>query len=234
MSAAVELGIADAREYCRGLEPKSFALQASPAVSASARPTSVRFTETMTGRIFLKGGTSYTAHRVSLTLYANIDDLEVFIRDPRHEARADGKIRIGRKIFSCSGTLAILIDRRIGTTIEPGHKRFVYDLGYRNTSGAIDHFYGTKYCDSDSPKGVWHDTTTAYFYLASREDESERRLGAGILRISPLGFVRELLSLRARDAGPFGAVAALMRFFRFFVAQCFDTYCRNIIDYGPF
>lgn len=233
MAAAVELGIADTRAYCREAKPKTFPVRLPPSPAPCGPLASLSFTETMRGELVLGRSATAAERRIVLTLTIDIADVASFVRDPSHEARATGQVRVEGATFECSGTLRLLVDRRIGTTIEPGHKRFVYDLAFRDPTGAIRTFYGVKFCDDDSPRGLWHDTTTAYFRLGPAGGQAGPARAA-ILRIGTLDFVCEVLSMRGRGVGGFGPAAALVRFLRFFAAGLFDTYCRRIIDYGPF
>ncbi|GAC1559311.1 MAG: hypothetical protein NVS3B17_09900 [Vulcanimicrobiaceae bacterium] len=233
MAAAVELGVADARRYC---VEHHVPLQTPPA-PAPSRASSVSFCEKLVGDVLLDEGGRTRAVPLEFEATIETGDLDRFITDPAHVASGSGTLRIGRDSFACSGTVALFVDRlgpdglgRQRATIEPGHKRFAYDFAFRDRAGELRRFEATKYCDCDSPAGLWADTTTAFVALS----RGGNRYGAGILRNSFLRFARQLTTFRAPGSGPIASLGAIVRFNRWFAVNCLDVYFRDIIDYAPF
>ena len=84
---------------------------------------------------------------------------------------------------------------------------------------------GAKHVRRRSVVGAWPDTTTLYCRLHEGPDPSGPVRAAGILRLGPLAFARQLVSFRTPNAGgPIRGAASLSRFLAFFSGEVIDSY----------
>ena len=111
----------------------------------------------------------------------------------------------------------------------------LYRLWLTSTGGDPITFVGFKEVRDDPGFDLWRDTTTLYVQLlAGQVDERDtpdtsgllapddpRIVGAGVLRIAPLDFARQLTTFAA--GGPDGG-AALARFGQLFLGELWHTY----------
>jgi cholesterol oxidase len=192
----------------------------------------LRFREVMTGMI-TKGctdpGEGYAdPAAVAMTLRATvtIDCLPTFLRDPNHRAtwEAGGDIPVwdGRITPAADGDFELF--RR---TIGPNRKalrQMVYDTEI-TLAGQTYLFQGRKVIEPGPPWRVWYATTTLYVKFFKRDDPSGQPVAAGILRLSPVGFIRQLTTMRV--VGRFGLYDKLHylgMFMRFFAGSLVRTY----------
>jgi predicted acylesterase/phospholipase RssA len=245
MAAAVDLGIRDMRLYCRsqGFLPPLFALSQPPQAPVPVRTTSVRFTETLRGFYFVRDGGRFSSQSLEFRVTLATGDLDAFIHQSEHETQVTAGVvcapEFGGTRDVTQGSVNILVDERTpDNVITPGNKRMLYTLRFRSAGGKPYLLKGRKYVVDGAGKSPWRDTTTLYVRLYELEDENPayRRLhGAGIVTLSPLGFLAQLASFRASGtSNPASGLGAVRRFFQFFLRQCWDVYVRDVLDYAPF
>jgi hypothetical protein len=190
----------------------------------------VSFRETMSGG-FALGETDPSAgarrgaeEATPLVLRASLSiaDVRVFVGDASHEGALDGTISfrpIAMAMPADSGRF-----RLFTKAADPTLKLMEYVVTFRHGNDAYC-LSGAKEVRYGSPLRGWHDTTTLPCRLYAGTDPEGRVLGAGVLRISLLGFARQLLSFRAVNGDARGAkVRALAGFCRFFAGELLDSY----------
>ena len=99
-----------------------------------------------------------------------------------------------------------------------------YRLWLRDLAGAPVTLYGFKEVRDDPGVDLWKDTSTLYVTLLRghvQPDEDGEVIGAGLLRILPQDFARQLTTFRAGGKGP---VASMARFGAFFGKSLRDVY----------
>ncbi len=198
-------------------------------------PVSVRFTEEMTGfvsfgerdheRGAIAGRTNHVRLMVHLTF--EITDLDRFEADPNREARAGGWVdfeSLGGILPIEAGTFNLLVDGE-GTE----GKRMLYRLHFRDGVGHPVTLTGFKRVGGSSSLRVWRDTSTLYTRIVRGHvdavDEAEAEIVAsGILRLHPVGFLRQLSTFRASAPSVTGRITALGRFDAFFLGQLLSIY----------
>jgi cholesterol oxidase len=212
-----------------------------PVVNGEHRPpvrrpdaTSLSFTEEMSGTYLPEprpGGPGVPGapgkrqpEPISFRLTITADDVERFLDEPEHLARAAGWIDAegfgGRRqvqrgwfnLFAPDGAP----DRRV----------MRYRLQFadawdqpRTLTGQKDIFHGPL-------SRVWPDTSTLHIQLREGEvtqaqDDAAAVIATGVMHLRPAAFARQLTTFRT--TGPHGA-AALERFGRFFAGQLWDVY----------
>ncbi len=193
--------------------------------------TSLSFTEEMSGMCIPKGrygvlGAAGHGQQEPLAFQLTItaDDVERFLDDPEHCARAEGWIEAasfgGRRhvqrgwfnLFAPDGA--------------PDLRLMRYRLQFADASDQPRTVIGQKDIWHGPPSRIWPDTSTLHFrllegHVAEGEDEDARILATGTLHLRLTGFARQLTTIRTK--GPHGA-EALERFGRFFAGQLWDVY----------
>jgi cholesterol oxidase len=178
---------------------------------------------------FDRGYRAGREQRTALMFHLTIttDDLDRFIEDREHLARAEGYVRSdalgGGELAVERGLFNLFVehegDRR--------RKRMLYRLFF---SDAAEHpltLTGFKVVEDDPGiDSVWSDTSTLFTRLlrghVEAEDEGRAELvGSGVLHIHPLDFARQMTTFRTHPAGRVDAVA---RFGALFAGELWEVY----------
>ncbi len=197
-----------------------------------AERTSLSFTEKMGGFVAL-GVTDPRSgdmtgrsdgDRFSFRLTISVDDVDRFLSEPEHPARAEGWIDAafsgGRRPVE-RGWFNLFAP---GDT--PDRREMRYRLWFTDDQGMPHTLAGWKDVHHGPATRLWLDTSTLYTrllrgHVPEGEDEGATVAGAGTLHIQPMDLAATLKSFDTE--GPHG-VAALVRFGRFFVGQLWDVY----------
>jgi len=161
---------------------------------------------------------------ISFRLTITAEDVDRFLDDPEHTARAEGWIdaaSIGGRRQVQRGWFNLFAPDGA-----PDLRLMRYRLQFADASGQPRTFIGHKDIWHGPPSRIWPDTSTLHFWLydghvADDEDDETRMLATGTLHLRLTGFARELTTIRCE--GPQGA-EALERFGRFFAGQLWDVY----------
>jgi cholesterol oxidase len=196
-------------------------------------PVSLAFTEEMKGYVtrgetdfdrgFRAGKEAGTAFMFHLTITA--DDLDAFVADPRHTARAEGWIEseaFGGKLPVIDGVFNLFVDQ--GT--EPAQKRMLYRLEFSGGDGEPLTMTGFKTVLHDHGFDVWSETTTLFTrvlagHVAPEEDASAELVASGIIHIHPLDFARQMTTF---ETVPPHRVDAIARFGVLFAGELWSVY----------
>jgi cholesterol oxidase len=189
------------------------------------------FSEEMSGTCFpgASNGGSATVARLlqeplAFRLTITADDLERFLDEPEHSARAEGWIdaeSIGGRRQIQRGWFNLFAPTGV-----PDRRLMWYRLQFDSALGQPRTLIGWKNVWHGALTRIWPDTSTLYFrllagHVAPEQDDQARILAAGTLHLHITDFVRELTTIRV--AGPHCA-AGLERFGRFFAGQLWDVY----------
>jgi cholesterol oxidase len=171
-------------------------------------------------------GAAGQAHQEPLAFRLTItaDDVERFLDDPEHSARAEGWIdaaSFGGRCHVQRGWFNLFAPAGA-----PDRRVMRYRLQFADAMGQPRTLSGWKNIWHGAPTRIWLDTSTLHFrllegHVAADEDEGARILAAGTLHLHLADFARQLTTLRTE--GPHHAVA-LERFGRFFAGQLWDVY----------
>jgi cholesterol oxidase len=191
---------------------------------------SVRFTEEMLGHVtfgeeeYARGAQPSRDGAAALKFHLTIviEDIERFGSDPRRSAGAHGHVAcdaLGGRLPVELGAFNLFVDT------EPGVKRMLYRLFFRDGTGHPLTLTGFKLIENDAGFDVWKDTTTLFTrVLRGHVDdagEAEAELVAsGVLRIRARDFARQLTTFRG---GPGG----LLKFGSIFLGQLAEAYLRK-------
>jgi cholesterol oxidase len=193
--------------------------------------TWLSFSEEMSGTCFpgaSNGGSAAVARLLqeplAFRLTITADDLERFLDEPEHSARAEGWIdaeSIGGRRQIQRGWFNLFAPTGV-----PDRRLMWYRLQFDSALGQPRTLIGWKNVWHGALTRIWPDTSTLYFRLlagqvAPEQDDQARILAAGTLHLHITDFVRELTTIRVE--GPHCA-AGLQRFGRFFAGQLWDVY----------
>jgi cholesterol oxidase len=210
-------------------EPKAGEPMSEP--ESTSEPTSLSFDEEMAGFIVLGATDPLSAEetersrddRLSFQLTIHIDDVDAFLAQPEHLARAEGWVQAA----CCGGRRPV--ERGWFNLFTPGsspHSRVMrYQLWFTDGDGRPRTLSGWKDVHDGPATRMWHDTSTLHTRLMRGhippDGDAAEVDGAGTLHIEPTDLAATLSSFRADGPHP---VAALARFGRFFVGQLWDVY----------
>jgi len=220
---------------------------AAPA-SATAPPepaegAGMEFTEKMKGYLTLGETDPVTGYRVGrqlthrfmFQLTITAPDVATFANEPDHTATAEGFVRcdvLGGELPVKRGWANLFV-----AGDEEGTREMQYRLWFNDLSGAPLTMYGFKTVRDDPGFDVWRDTSTLYVTLMQGHippGETDEVIGAGVLRILPLDFVRQITTFRGAGSGSVGSIA---RFGGFFLKSVMDAYLsparRAPVDASP-
>lgn len=186
---------------------------------------------------FDRGRTQRCALGFRLTI--DIDDTYAFIADPVHLAPVSGYVKsdvLGGTRPVERGEFNLFVDAGEVNGEPARHMR--YRLWFRDPVGHPLELRGFKDVSHpgparSTPAEVWRETTTLYTRLStgSVEDryveEDGDLVGAGILRILPLDFARQLCSFRVGGPGVLARGRALAAFGALFVGQLWEVFRRR-------
>jgi hypothetical protein len=196
--------------------------------------SSVRFTEEMLGHLTFgetdyvrgasDGGPGAAAFKFHLTI--EVDDMDRFEHDRSREAEARGWIQcddLGGRLPVERGVFNLFVDT------EPGVKRMLYRLWFRDGVGHPLTLSGFKLVKDDAGFDVWRDTTTLFTrvvrgHVEAGEEEAAELVASGVLRIRMRDFARQLTTFRAGGAGLATKLTALARFGWLFLGQLAEAY----------
>lgn len=249
---AVELGVKQARDWCR---KEGIALHSTVPDRYGDDPTTVSFRESMRGTVDFAGtpedlpdgAGAHPSHPLRFTLDITVDNVDRFLAEPDHLARARGTIEC-EALGGCRPVSQGWFNLFVHDD-EPAVKQMRYHLWFTDGTGHPLTLVGVKTVRNDPGFDVWSDTTTlattiiaghgrpAPVAADTRNAEQSATceiVARGMLRISPAGFMHQLTTFRARGPNPGRRIGALGRFLRSFLGDLWDVYARRVLPWGPF
>lgn len=196
----------------------------------------VEFTEEMKGWVTLgetdpdEGARRARAlgHALMFHLTITAAGLDDFVADAGHEGTARGYVRsdlLGGELPVERGWFNLFVDDgETGGRAAAPTREMRYRLWLRDASGAPLTLYGFKTVRNDPGLDIWTDTSTLRTTLLRGHvgpDDDGDVIGAGVLRIKPLDFAKQLTTFRADREAP---VRSLARFGGFFVGSLWRLY----------
>jgi predicted acylesterase/phospholipase RssA len=238
----VERGVDDARRWClaQGIPLRP------PAPSQVPDETALSFSEVMRGHVSLgetdhqrgweKGRQAGTGLLVRLDV--KVEQVRRFVADPEHEGSIRGVIEcaaLGGRLAIERGTFNLFVDRG-----DPSLKEMRYRLLARDGSGQPITLHGFKRVHDDPGFDLWTDTSTLYTSVLRGHIESEAEqagaevIAAGVIRVQPLDFLKQLTTMRAKGASSLERASVLAQFGRFFFGRLWDVYGQSVLSSAPF
>jgi len=199
----------------------------------------VRFTEEMKGYVtfgedefqrgYERGRESDNYLMFHLTI--EVEGIDDFVTDPRHQATARGWIRceeLGGELAVERGIFNLFV-----ATDREQEKRMLYRLHFADGVGHPLTLTGYKVIADDPGLDLWPDTSTLYTrvlagHVEEGADEGAEVVASGILRIRKLDFLRQMTTFRASGESMGQSLRALVLFNRLFLDQLRRIYARDI------
>lgn len=195
----------------------------------------IHFAETMSGFASL-GGTSFAdgfeAGRdanMPLALHVNVDvaDLATFLASDEHAALLTGYVEgalVGGKAVIESGRFMLMPN-----TADREHKVMNYRVYCRNSENELFTVAGEKEVQHHFGFDLWHDTTTLYTnvfvgHVTPAQAPTADLLGAGILSLGVMDFMRVLRTVRATAPDGDPSLTGLAAFGEFFAGSLWEVY----------
>lgn len=243
LGEAVNLGVRDARDWCHD---QGIRLDSPPGYRSVAQRAEARlwFTEEMKGFFTLgekdpeEGFQSgrRNRNRLSFRLTIRVDGVDRFLADPDHPATTEGRIlcdALGGDLPVKDGIFNLFVHAR-----DPRRKQMLYRLFFTGGDGEELTLSGVKRIENDPDFDAWEDTTTLYCRVfqgrVGPDDEAEANVvGAGIVRIHLLDFLKQLTTFRVEGTSLAGRTAALARFGQSFFGKLWDVYATRVLSSGP-
>ncbi|MFD0905209.1 GMC oxidoreductase [Actinomadura sediminis] len=198
--------------------------------SAGAAATSLSFTETMKGSVTYgvadprAGAADPGREPLSFRLTITADDVDRFLAEPEHEARAEGWVDTAAR----GGRRPVLRGRFNLFAPAGGEDRRLmkYRLFFTDGEDRPRTLTGRKNVLHGPPTRIWPDTSTLYVRLLDghvpEDAEADAAVvAAGVLHIELGDFARQLATFRT--SGPDGA-GKLLDFARFFAGELWEVY----------
>lgn len=198
---------------------------------------SVQFTEEMLGHVtfgesdFARGAAPERDGAGALKFHLTIvvDDIERFGTDPTRRAGAHGYLdcdALGGRLPVEHGVFNLFVDT------EPGVKRMLYRLHFRDGAGHPLTLSGFKLVKDDAGFDVWKDTTTLFTrvlrgHVDEHQEPSAEIVASGVLRIRMRDFARQLTTFRAGGPDAGAKLGALAKFGTIFLGQLAEAYLRK-------
>ena len=202
--------------------------------------SSLRFTEHMAGFVstteteynqaWLDGKRGGVACTFDLDIV--VDDVDRFVDDPDHVARARGHVEcelFGGRLEVAQGIFNLFVEEASRRKTRMRYRLFLADVQGRPLT-----LSGYKVIVDDPNFDVWTDTTTLFTRIFDGHVEEAEELDAaavaakvratGILKLSRLGFLRLLTTLQTGDGSPRARAAGLGRFGRLFLGELWTIY----------
>ncbi len=164
------------------------------------------------------------AQRFMFELTIIVPDVERFVASDEREGVAEGYIDcdlLGGELPVKRGWFNLFV-----ATDEADTREMRYRLWFSDLSGAPLTMYGYKVVRNDPGLDLWTDTSTLYITLLRGHvppGAEGEVIGAGMLRILPQDFAKQLTTFRGAGRGRLGAVAG---FGAFFVKSLRDIYLK--------
>ncbi len=200
----------------------------------------LRFTETMTGHVTMgesdprRGQATGRAEgsRLTFRLTIGTDDVQRFVAEPAHAGTAEGWVEadaLGGRFEVERGEFNLFVDE------VDGLRTMRYRLWFTDAAGHPLTLRGHKRVRDEAGPDVWADTTTLFVQLlvghvatdprdATGRGEAATVTGAGVLRIEPLAFARQMTTFRTSGGSLRGRAAALAAFGQLFLGSLWSTY----------
>jgi cholesterol oxidase len=162
--------------------------------------------------------------KMMFRLTITVDDVDGFVADRDHLARADGYVDsdvLGGRLSVQQGWFNLFTQ-----DADPTTRRMLYRLHLTDPAGNDLTLVGHKDVHDDPGLDVWPDTSTLYVrilvgHTQSETDDQARVVAAGVLNILVPDFVRQLTTFRSE--GPRKA-HAFTSFGRLFLGELWDIY----------
>ncbi|MCF6202450.1 MAG: GMC family oxidoreductase N-terminal domain-containing protein [Methylococcaceae bacterium] len=201
----------------------------------------IQFTEQMTGFFsnqetedYEKGASQGQEDKSDFTFTLTVisDDLESLLTKDEHAAKMLGSVVAPalseQPLTVVKGNFNLFVK----DFDEVGVRRMVYQIKLTDEKGRNWFMHGYKKVHDDKGFDVWDDTTTLFITIYDGSDINSNVHGKGILKILPVDFAKQMMTMQARNApSKLEAVEAVAKFGRFFAGVVYESYSGS---FAPF
>jgi cholesterol oxidase len=218
----------------RGWGPIDYKLNGAATPAKPTPPPGLQFTETMRGFFSTSVTDDYEpAERqgrddnspFEFTLTIVSDDLERMLAEEEHAGSIFGTIKapaLSEQPLTVSDGIFNLFIR---DPADAKTRLMRYRMRLASEEGGRWYFDGFKRIHDDPGLDMWADTTTLFVTVHEGDDETGRVAGKGILHIHPHDFMKQMTTMRVRNAVSARQQLALTgRFSAFFTGSLHDVY----------
>jgi predicted patatin/cPLA2 family phospholipase len=250
MAAAVDLGVREARRWCAD---NGIPLHPDRSVASVPEPApgpTLGFTEQMTGHVAfgvadpVEGARLGRGQDGGLTLHLDIhvDGIARFVVDPDRTARVAGWLQadaFGGRCALEQGSFNLF-----SAGPDPAVTRMRYTLWFRDAVGHPLTLVGVKRLADDPGADLWQDASTLFtrIYAGHRApgadadgpgEDLDGLVAAGVVRVSPLGVLGQLLTMRTDARGLPRRAEVVLRYGQLFLGRLFDVYGQPVLSSSP-
>jgi cholesterol oxidase len=167
-----------------------------------------------------------SGNRLSVWLWIAIENLELFLSIPEHEALVSGYVDyapVGGKRSIDRGRFNLFV-----ATPQPHTKNMRYSLQFTGSDGHPYLLAGFKEIRDDRGWDAWSDNTTLFTTIHRGTTPSDPVVGRGVTHVLIWDLVEQVASFRVHNAptAP-AALLALNRFGGFFFGDLWETYLKH-------
>lgn len=228
---AVNRGVRAARQWCAA---QGISLSAPTPLPEPGKPVSLRFSETMAGKVKAASSTNGIPLAVHLTI--STDNVDGFVTDPEHAALVTGRVSsdlVGGSRDVTAGSFNLFVDDG-----DPTRKEMRYRLHFTDEQDKPLTLVGVKTVNSGNPLRIWPDTTTLHTrvlrgHLGPEEDNHAETLAVGVIRLRVPDFLWELTTFRLDGPSLAARAGGLAKFGVLFAGKLWDVYARRILFPSP-
>jgi predicted acylesterase/phospholipase RssA len=248
MSASVDLGVREGRRWCAENGIPLHPDRSAAAVPGPAPGHTLAFTEQMNGHVAFGVDDPVTAarsgrgqgSRLTLHLDIEVDGIARFVVDPDRTARVGGWLHadaFGGRCAIESGSFNLF-----SAGPDPSVTRMRYTLLFRDAVGHPLTLVGVKRLADDPGMDLWQDASTLFLRVHAGHPDpasddpvegSDQQVAAGVVRVSPLGVLGQLLSMRSDAPTLPGKAEVVLRYGQLFLGRLFDVYGQPVLSSSP-
>lgn len=207
---------------------------APPSEPKPAPKPGIQFTETMRGFFSTKetgdfeqaeeqGKTDDSPFAFTLTIVS--DELESMLEEQEHEARLYGTVDAPALSASPLTVTDGEFNLFVADPDDPDSRLMRYRMKLTTDAGGRYYFDGFKKIHDDRGLDMWADTTTLFITVYEGDDGTGKLVGKGMLHIRPNDLMRQMTTMRVRNAVSARQRLALSgRFAEYFTASLHDVY----------
>ena len=227
---AVNLGVEEGRRWCLRNRIPFEKTSPDPVLPD---PVSVSFKETMAGKISAESASSNaipgkprSPYPFAVDLSVRIPDIKRFTLDPDHPGVLTGQVHSavhGNELDIVDGAFNLLVDT------DTDRKHMYYHLWFHDSEAAPWTLHGYKEVFDDPGFDLWRDTTTLFVaiypgHLDKTQVADSAPRESGVIRLSIIGFIRQLGTFRTRGPDRRSRLLGLLRFGGFFLGSLWQIY----------
>jgi cholesterol oxidase len=169
------------------------------------------------------------SNRLSVWLWIDIENLDLFLNDPAHEALVSGYVDYtplgGKRIIERGRSSLYMVAEQTDT------RNMRYSLRFTGNDGQPYLLAGFKEVRDDREWDAWSDNTMLFTTIYRGTTPNDPVVGRGVIHVLIWDLVEQVASFRVHNAPtPTAALQALNRFGGFFFGELWDIYLKHRVS----